>query len=180
MSHDAQEPVRIALVIGDPAGIGPELVARLLADETTRAGTRVSLIGSRQAIDDGAAVAGTPSPLAWPEVTMLDWSGAEEAAFERGVAGARNGHFMLEMLRLGANRVARGQEAAMCFAPLNKGALRAGGMTQEDEMRWFADLLGWHGSCGELNVLESLWTSRVTSHIVQTRRVAQAIVSACG
>jgi 4-hydroxythreonine-4-phosphate dehydrogenase len=32
-------------------------------------------------------------------------------------------------------------------------------------MRWFAELLGHTGVCGELNVLESLWTSRVTSHV---------------
>lgn len=100
------------------------------------------------------------------------------------MAGARNGRFMLDMLRMGANRVVQGQADAMCFAPLNKGALRAGGMTQEDELRWFADLLGWRGTCGELNVLESLWTSRVTSHIalrdvashLTPQGVAQAIV----
>ena len=54
---------------------------------------------------------------------------------------------------------------ALCFAPLNKGALRAGGMQQQDELRWFEDLLGCHGYTGELNVLDTLWTSRVTSHV---------------
>jgi 4-hydroxythreonine-4-phosphate dehydrogenase len=38
-------------------------------------------------------------------------------------------------------------------------------MKQEDELRWFADVLGYRGPCGEFNVLEKLWTSRVTSHI---------------
>jgi 4-hydroxythreonine-4-phosphate dehydrogenase len=40
-----------------------------------------------------------------------------------------------------------------------------GGMHQEDELRWFADFLNYKGVCGELNVLQDLWTSRVTSHV---------------
>jgi 4-hydroxythreonine-4-phosphate dehydrogenase len=52
--------------------------------------------------------------------------------------------------------VTEGKADALCFAPLNKGALRAGGMHHEDEMRWFAELLHHTGSCGELNVLENL------------------------
>ena len=35
---------RIAMVLGDPAGIGPELVARLLADPVVRAQANVLLI----------------------------------------------------------------------------------------------------------------------------------------
>ena len=38
-------------------------------------------------------------------------------------------------------------------------------MTQEDELRWFADVLEYRGPCGEFNVLEQLWTSRVTAHV---------------
>jgi 4-hydroxythreonine-4-phosphate dehydrogenase len=71
----------------------------------------------------------------------------------------------------------------VCFAPLNKAALRAGGMMHEDELRWFAEVLGHRGPCGEFNVLENLWTSRVTSHIplkdvaamLTPERIAEAI-----
>jgi 4-hydroxythreonine-4-phosphate dehydrogenase len=156
---------RIALAIGDPAGVGPELVARLIAEPATCEAADVLLIGSRQAIEDGAACAGVASPLRAGCVRLVDWPGREQGAFERGVAGPGNGAFMLEMLRVGAGLVERGLADALCFAPLNKGALRAGGMREEDELRWFAELFGWRGDCGELNVLESLWTSRVTSHI---------------
>jgi 4-hydroxythreonine-4-phosphate dehydrogenase len=56
-------------------------------------------------------------------------------------------------------------------------------MTQEDELRWFAELLSYEGYCGELNVLENLWTARVTSHValkevselLTAAKVAQAI-----
>jgi 4-hydroxythreonine-4-phosphate dehydrogenase len=72
---------------------------------------------------------------------------------------------MLQGLEVGAKLAQSGAADALCFAPLNKGALRAGGMHQEDELRWFAELLQYSGICGELNVLEKLWTARVTSHV---------------
>jgi 4-hydroxythreonine-4-phosphate dehydrogenase len=72
---------------------------------------------------------------------------------------------MIAALAEGAALVREGKADAFCFAPLNKSALRMGGMHQEDELRWFAEFLNYDGVCGELNVLQDLWTSRVTSHV---------------
>jgi 4-hydroxythreonine-4-phosphate dehydrogenase len=51
------------------------------------------------------------------------------------------------------------------FAPLNKQAMHLGGSPFPDELHFMADRLGWTGHISEINVLENLWTSRVTSHI---------------
>lgn len=143
----------IAIFTGDPAGIGPELVEKLLADPATLSRADVLLIGQ-------------PGQLRVPgAVRWHDWVGANAPAFERAQARADNGRFMLQGLEAGARLAASGQADAFCFAPLNKSALRAGGMHQEDELRWFAELLSFDGICGELNVLEKLWTARVTSHV---------------
>ena len=90
---------------------------------------------------------------------------------------------MLAALRAALDLARAGQADAICFAPLNKAALRAGGMAEEDELRWFAKELGHHGACGEFNVLDTLWTSRVTSHVplrdvadlLSAEKVAEAI-----
>ncbi len=161
----------IALFIGDPAGIGPELISKLLSDPETCTRAEVLLIGHRAGFEGTGAA------------QIHEWSGLNEAAFERGVVSARNGTFMLNALSEGVRLVQAGKADALCFAPLNKGALRAGGMHQEDEMRWFAELMGHDGACGELNVLENLWTSRVTSHVplrdvsqlLSAEKVAEAI-----
>jgi 4-hydroxy-L-threonine phosphate dehydrogenase PdxA len=153
---------KIALVIGDPAGVGPELISKLLAEPDTRAMADIVLIGSQ-------AVMG-------PSYDMHQWQGVSATGFERGVAGAHNGSFMIAMLQEGLKLIEHGQADALCFAPLNKGALRAGGMTHEDELRWFAEQLAHKGTCGELNVLENLWTSRVTSHIA-LKDVSQHVTS---
>jgi 4-hydroxythreonine-4-phosphate dehydrogenase len=144
---------RIALFAGDPAGIGPEIVGKLLAEPETTRSADVLLIASRANID-------APTSVTW-----VEWPGLDAPPFPRGVAGPDNGRFMLEGLRVGVDLVRGGKADALCFAPLNKGALRAGGMSHPDEMHWFAEALGWTGPCVEFNVLEDLWTSRITSHV---------------
>ncbi len=166
----------IALFAGDPAGIGPELVARLLADEATAKRANIVLIGSRGVLEEGMRTAGCrftfdegeaesarDRDLARP--LLARWSGLDAAGFERGVAGAKNGRFMLDGLRFGVALCEAGTADALCFAPLNKSALRAGGMDHPDELHWFQEVLKFTGTAVELNVLEGLWTSRVTSHV---------------
>jgi 4-hydroxythreonine-4-phosphate dehydrogenase len=54
---------------------------------------------------------------------------------------------------------------AICFAPLNKYAMKLGGLKHEDELHHFAEYLGVKGYFCEFNTLDNLWTSRVSSHI---------------
>ena len=143
----------LALFAGDPAGIGPELVQKLLLSPAVEKAGRIILIGQKGSIQ-------TPLNVAWH-----DWVGYKSPAFPAATTTAHNGAYMLDALAAGAALVRDGQADAFCFAPLNKTALRLGGMHQEDELRWFAEFLAYQGVCGELNVLQNLWTSRVTSHV---------------
>ena len=144
---------RIALFAGDPAGIGPEIVAKLLAEPETTRSADVLLIAGRASMDVRA------------KATLVEWKGLDAPSFPLGVASPDNGRFMLDGLKTGVDLVRGGKADALCFAPLNKGALRAGGMNHPDEMHWFAEVLAWTGPCVEFNVLEDLWTSRITSHV---------------
>ena len=54
---------RIALVLGDPAGIGPELIAKLLADENEQRRADVLLIADRDEVHEGMRVAGCEFPF---------------------------------------------------------------------------------------------------------------------
>jgi len=152
----------IALFAGDPAGIGPELVARLLAEGEATRRADVKLIASRKVLAEAMRATGSRFDF---EPLLVPWAGIDADGFERGVAAAKNGRFMLDGLRVGVDLCRSGAAGALCFAPLNKAALRAGGMNHPDELHWFQDVLRFDGTCVELNVLENLWTSRVTSHI---------------
>ena len=54
---------------------------------------------------------------------------------------------------------------AICFAPLNKHAMKQGGLKHEDELHHFAERLGVTGYFCEFNTLGGLWTARVSSHV---------------
>ena len=138
---------------GDPAGIGPELAEKLLHRSDTAEKANIILIGQKNS-------------FAFPSfVEVHPWSGLDAGTFQPKYAGTENGKYMMEGLAEGVHLVTSGKADAFCFAPLNKTALRLGGMQSEDELRWFAEFLAYKGVCGELNVLQDLWTSRVTSHI---------------
>ncbi len=162
----------VALFTGDPAGIGPELVAKLLADGRAAREADILLITSREVLDDGMRAAGVAFAVAAADTPrtsgvprLAAWKHAAATGFAHAEVAARNGAYMLDALALGVDLCQRGQADAFCFAPLNKAALRAGGMQHADELHYFCELLDFHGPCVEFNVLESLWTSRVTSHV---------------
>ena len=95
----------IALFTGDPAGIGAELVQKLLDQPALRPKASILLIGQQGAIRTTA------------EVQWHPWSGIDAPAFEPGIATARNGRYMLDALAEGVKLVADGSADAFCFAP---------------------------------------------------------------
>ncbi|QHI96601.1 4-hydroxythreonine-4-phosphate dehydrogenase PdxA [Xylophilus rhododendri] len=155
---------RIALAIGDPAGIGPEIIARLLSEPGATERAEIFLIATDEALEAGARAAGVPRIQPGPRLHIVDWPG-RTLRFAPSQATPENGRFILDSLTFGTRMVENGEADALCFAPLNKGAMRLGGMHEEDEMRWFAKLLRYDGPCGEFNVLGPMWTARVTSHV---------------
>jgi 4-hydroxythreonine-4-phosphate dehydrogenase len=176
---------RIALVLGDPAGIGPELVARLLADPATAQSADLLLIADRAELERGMAVAGchTPYTLAASiaeadfshgKPVLVDYRGETEGEFERAVSSAQGGRYCLDTLSMALEATTRGLTDAILFAPLNKHSLHQAGMHTSDELHWFVGKLGFDGPVCEFNVLDGLWTSRVTSHIAH-RAVADQI-----
>ncbi|MEO8859587.1 MAG: 4-hydroxythreonine-4-phosphate dehydrogenase PdxA, partial [Burkholderiaceae bacterium] len=58
-----------------------------------------------------------------------------------------------------------GEVDAICFAPLNKFAMKQGGLRHDDELHHFAEFLGVTGYFCEFNTLGGLWTSRISSHV---------------
>lgn len=160
---------RIALTFGDPAGIGPELVARQLADPATAEAADILLVGDEQELADAMADAGVE--FAWTRdagtgVPRLVDNGAERPAggFVRKQATREGGLWAMASLRTALELSKAGEVDAIVFAPLNKTSLHLAGMTENDEMSWFEAVLDDGTSATELNILPELVTGRVTSH----------------
>lgn len=167
---------RIALVLGDPAGIGPELIARLLADDAERARAAVLLIADRDELEEGFRIAGARFDVerigglgefredaTIPQ--LLQYRGSAKRPFARVEATANGGRYSLDTLQVAIDATASGVTDAICFGPLNKASLHLAGMKHSDELHWFAERLGYDGPLSEINALDNLWTSRVTSHV---------------
>ena len=171
---------RIGLLLGDPCGIGPEVAAKLLARPDTAARAEVLVLGDRAVFAAGQRTAGValeipeaPEPAVprnppgdstgGPALRHVDFVGREDCP--PGTVCAQAGAHVLDLLRRGADLAAAGALDALVFAPLNKQAMAEGGLEQEDELRFLVEHLGCRGHVCELNAIDELWSSRVTSHI---------------
>ncbi|PMS35751.1 4-hydroxythreonine-4-phosphate dehydrogenase [Trinickia symbiotica] len=171
------QPV-VALTLGDPAGIGPELIAKLLARPAATERANIVVVGDRWLWEDGQRAAGTVvdtvDVTSFGEVrsrphtsrpAFLAIDSVAAADVHRSRAEAPGGRSVLRILNLCMDATLEGVIDAICFAPLNKQAMKLGGMRHEDELHHFADYLGVTGYFCEFNTLGTLWTSRISSHI---------------
>jgi len=165
----------IALAMGDPAGISPELTAKAIALDEVRHAARLVVVGDRRIFDEGARVAQCApdvemvaeddAPGARDRPAFIDLAHTDPATIERGVASAAGGRSALANYRLALRLVARGLADAVCFTPFNKQAMRLADPSYDDEIGFTAGILGTTGPATEFNILEGLWNARVTSHI---------------
>ena len=154
------QPV-IALAIGDPAGISPELTAKVLALKEVREAARVVVVGDRRIFDDGARIAGVQVT----DVEFMEVKHADPSAIRRGVAAKAGGESAQANYRHALRMVVDGKADAACFTPFNKQAMRMAEPTYDDEILFTSNAIGFKGLATEFNVLEGLWNARVTSHI---------------
>ena len=167
---------RIGVVLGDPNGIGPELAAKLLAMDEVRGRAGIVVIGDEHVFHAGEKIAGVSLPVAvtgdvegarfdGQALVFLDVKAIEADEVTPGEATAAGGRAAYESLKSAIALAKSGAIDGFCFAPLNKHALSLGGSPHADEHVLFAELLGFEGPYCEHNVLDNLWTVRVTSHI---------------
>ena len=166
----------IAVTFGDASGIGPELVAKLLARPDIRAAAQIVLVGDAWVWNRGQGIAGTNTEVQmiqnWRQARngngtpmLLETDTVREADIVPAQVTAAAGKGARLALTACLDAAKRGDVDAICFAPLNKLAMKKGGMDFEDELHFFADYLGVQDYFCEFNTLGTLWTSRISSHI---------------
>lgn len=166
----------IGLVLGDCTGIGPEQCARVLADRRLADVARLVVVGDARVLDVGARDAGVrlewhryarPEDVDWTrnEVALIELDNVDPGEIPRGAISAESGRIAGETLAHAIGLALVGTIDGITFAPLNKAALHAGGWHFNDEHQMFAHLTRHQGFFSEMNVLDDLWMSRVTSHV---------------
>jgi 4-hydroxythreonine-4-phosphate dehydrogenase len=174
---------RVGLLLGDPSGVGPELVARLLSGDDLDREVATIVIGEPRVLARGQAIAEVD--LEVPVIAGLDGfdgrgpvlvagPAIDPADTPIGEATAAAGGYVLDTFRHALGLAQAGELDAICFAPCNKQAMHLGGLAFEDELRFFVHVLDHKGYVGEINATGDLATTRVTSH-VPLRAVADLI-----
>jgi 4-hydroxythreonine-4-phosphate dehydrogenase len=182
--HDTKQP-RIAALLGDPGGVGPEMMVKLLAREANRGAADVLLIADAAALASGEQIAGTRlDPLRAARLSDVRFEAGRVTVLTQdslrgdppvlGECRAASGRAALDALETATLAVQQGLADAILFAPLNKHALRLAGMMQEDELRYLQERFAVPGFVCEFNITKGLWTSRVSSH-VPLRDVAKLV-----
>ena len=155
----------VGIIVGDPNGIGPELIAKLL-DREANTDQHLVVFGDRHLIDLGAQQAGVST--AFLEAANIDYRPMHTISPEAVTLSQVTeiaGQSTLAQLDAVLQACEHGTVGGFIFGPFNKAAMHMAGLGHDDELHYMATKLGFDGYICELNVMDTLFTSRVTSHI---------------
>ena len=169
------EAPRVAIAMGDPAGISPELMAKLLSQHDLLALAAITVIGDRRVLALGEKAAGLALDIETVDAAgkaaaqlgkpiFLDLKHLDPAIIPMAQATAEGGKFAMRNFGEALTAAKARRFDGIMFTPFNKLAFKRAGNPYPDEIRWASDLLGWNGACSEYNKLDNLWNARVTSH----------------
>ncbi|TBR61555.1 4-hydroxythreonine-4-phosphate dehydrogenase PdxA [Westiellopsis prolifica IICB1] len=171
-----QHRPRLALTLGDPSGIGPEVILKALADPELSKNFDVTIVGSQDLLLENytrVLVSGNLVPLANPEnLSILDVPLEEEMKREivMGTGNAASGAASFAYMERAIACTQKGEFDAIVTAPIAKSAWKAAGYDYPGQTELLAEKSGTD-KFGMLFVARSphtSWTLRcllVTTHI---------------
>ncbi|MBQ4432082.1 MAG: 4-hydroxythreonine-4-phosphate dehydrogenase PdxA [Synergistaceae bacterium] len=126
----------IAVPIGDPAGVGPEITVKALASDTVKSCADCIIIGDKGIIDKAIALTNSPLKVHVCEdvsdadfspnvLNLIDLHNIDLSSFKYGVVQAMCGQAAFDYIRKSINLAMSGKADAVATTPINKEALHA-------------------------------------------------------
>jgi 4-hydroxythreonine-4-phosphate dehydrogenase len=137
---DRVDPVRggsLGITLGDPAGIGPEIVAATVAGAPAAWCGRLIVYGDRAPLERGAAAIGVTLPA---DLAIVGDGLGDGAVFGR--PDERSGAAQVGYLEAAVAAAARGELAAIATAPISKTWARRAGFSFPGHTEMLASRLG--------------------------------------
>jgi 4-hydroxy-L-threonine phosphate dehydrogenase PdxA len=167
--------INIAMLLGDPSGIGPELISKLLSEEITNK-ANIIVIGEKNILEIGNKISGKSHNLKFVEnfdqinfedgnKFFIDISKGKNYNYKLAECSKESGKSVLEALNLALDLTKENKVHAINFGPFNKTSMKLGGNKFPDELHLMAEKLDVQNYFCEFNVVDNFWTARVTSHI---------------
>ncbi len=168
-------PPVIAIVTGDPAGIGPELIVKLLADEGLRQRCRPFIVGDIGVMRDNAAALGSPlrfRPLDHKDdaqfppdaIEVVNPPGFQLGPLPPPAAHPKLGEAAGRYLALAYELALEGRAQGVVMAPMNKESFRAAGYDYYDELQFLSEITD-SAEPFILGAAGPVWAVAVTEHI---------------
>jgi len=165
----------IAITLGDPAGIGPEIIAKALSDPGVYGACRPMVIGDCSAMRMGLEVARaelTINAIDKPDegrytcgtIDLLDLGNIDADKLVMGVPQAMAGKASVEYVLRATDMAMAGEVDAMVTAPLNKEAMHMAGYKYPGHTEILAEKAGTKNYAMML-VSGKLRVVHVTTHI---------------
>lgn len=136
------QAIRLAVTMGDPSGIGPEIIAKAahqLREDIASGRLEFIVLGSARALDTACAQAGLAR--ASVPLTMID-VGPVEGEIQTGKITAVGGEWAYRAVKKAVEMVQAGEADAIVTAPLSKEALHMAGHHFEGHTELLAHLTG--------------------------------------
>jgi 4-hydroxythreonine-4-phosphate dehydrogenase len=139
---------RLAIPLGDPAGIGSEVVLKALADPQIRHSSEITIIGSRSLLEktySSLLATGTKDPLADPkDLTLFDveLNLDLEQQIHLGCGNAASGAASFQFLKQAIAQTLAGEFHAIVTAPIAKSAWKAAGHHYPGQTELLAEQAG--------------------------------------
>ncbi|MBR0468088.1 MAG: 4-hydroxythreonine-4-phosphate dehydrogenase PdxA [Mogibacterium sp.] len=141
----------IAVTLGDPAGIGPEIVVKTVADKDLFEEANCIVIGDAGVVEQAIGVTGVdlkvncvkdPADGDYSEgvLNMIDMKNIDLDKFEYGKVSAMCGKAAFEYIEKSIQMTMDGQADAVATAPINKEAIRAAEINFIGHTEIFAEL----------------------------------------
>src|SRR5690349_9185779 len=164
----------LAITMGDPAGIGPEIIVKACArlrDRLDSSDLKLLVIGSGRALDQadrqgaiGLDIARVKADQAdRPNLAFLQ-ADEESTAIAPGVLSADGGRFAYKAVEQGVKLSLSGRVGGIVTAPLNKEALNKAGYHYPGHTEMLAALTGVRGSV-MLLAHGKMRVSHVSTHV---------------
>ena len=161
---------RIAILLGDPSGIGPEIVSKLLCEKIID-NANILVIGERKILEEGENISGkkgnfkfvnNSKDIVFDDETkfFLDISKGTNRTYKYGQVSAESGASVLEAMDEAMDLANNKKIDAVNFGPMNKSSLIMGGCPYNDEHDYFQKKLKMKDFCCEFNVIDNFWTAR--------------------
>ncbi len=165
----------IAIAMGDPAGIGPEIIVKLLSDKSWHQRCKVFIIGDAQVMRDTAAALNAPlraraiDELAQAtfepgRIDILSPPGFELGSVPPPAVNAKCGEAAGRYLQYAYELAMRSRAQGVVMAPMNKESFRLAGYNYFDELEFLGELTGSRAPF-ILGAAGPVWAVAVTEHI---------------